>query len=161
LRLAFSRQQGCDRSHLGPQDCGDALRLPALTKRDAAAPNLGDVLTLARPRTDDPLHGIEILVSGEIHPTPEVPTPIDLIHAEKVSTLPLRNEKGSYDEHEMPPLATSAAVGEYIQNRTAAWRLHLQRRGERRARLRGGGGRPAPGGGGQHGTGGGHRRGGN
>jgi phospholipase C len=118
------------------------FNLTAVTRRDAAAPDLGDVLALAQPRTDDPLHGIEVPMSGEPHPTRETPTPIDLIHAEKVSTLPLRNEKGSYDEHEMPPLTTSADVGEYIQNRTAAWRLHLQRRRERRERLRGGGGGP-------------------
>jgi len=133
------------------------FNLPALTRRDAAAPHLGDVLTLAQPRADDPLQGIEPPVSGETHPTPEVPTPMDLIHAEKVSALPLRNEKGAYDEHDMPTLTTSAAVGEYIQTRTAAWRMHQQRRHQRRARLhqRGGGGGPPSGGGGQHGSGGG------
>jgi len=130
------------------------FNLPPLTRRDAAAPHLGDVLTRAQPRTDDPLHGIETPVSNQTHPTPEVPTPIDLIHAEKVANLPLRNEKGSYDEHEMPRLTTSAAVGEYIQNRSAAWRLHLHRRGQRRARQGRGGGTPPHGGG--HQGGGGH-----
>src|ERR1700729_1277590 len=32
--------------------------LPALTARDAAAPDLGDVLTLTTPRTDDPIAGV-------------------------------------------------------------------------------------------------------
>lgn len=32
--------------------------LPSLTARDAAAPGFGDVLTLATPRTDDPLAGV-------------------------------------------------------------------------------------------------------
>ncbi|NUP73346.1 MAG: phosphoesterase [Sinomonas sp.] len=32
--------------------------LPPLTRRDAAAPDLGGVLTLATPRTDDPLAGV-------------------------------------------------------------------------------------------------------
>ena len=32
--------------------------LPSLTARDAAAPSFGDVLTLATPRTDDPLAGV-------------------------------------------------------------------------------------------------------
>ena len=32
-------------------------QLPSLTARDAAAPDVGDALTLARPRTDDPLAG--------------------------------------------------------------------------------------------------------
>jgi hypothetical protein len=57
---------------------------------------------------------------------------MDRIQAEKVSTLPLRNEQGSYDEHTLPNLPTSAAVGDYIQTRTAAWRQHLQRREHRR-----------------------------
>jgi phospholipase C len=34
--------------------------LPALTARDAAAPGFGDVLTLATPRTDDPLSGVRV-----------------------------------------------------------------------------------------------------
>ena len=37
--------------------------LPSLTARDAAAPGLGDVLTLATPRTDDPLASIRVLTS--------------------------------------------------------------------------------------------------
>jgi phospholipase C len=36
--------------------------LPPLTRRDAAAPDLGDVLTLASPRTDDPLAGLTVPV---------------------------------------------------------------------------------------------------
>jgi len=124
------------------------FKLPALTRRDAAAPDLGDVLTLAHPRTDNPIAGIEVPSSGEAHPTPEVPSPIDIIHAQNVASLPLRNEKGAYDEHEMPPLTTSAEVGEYIQNRTAAWRLHLQRRIARRKRLGGYANQPPRAGGG-------------
>jgi phospholipase C len=103
-----------------------------LTARDKAAPDLGDVLTLASPRTDDPLQGLAVPLSGGVHPNASDPSAMDLIHAEKVSTLPLRNEQGSYDEHTMPDLPTSAAVGEYIQTRTAAWRQHLQRREHRR-----------------------------
>ena len=119
--------------------------LPALTARDRAAPDLGDVLTLAEPRTDDPLAGVEIPVSGTMHPDPSQPTVLQQIHAEKVSTLPLRNQQGSYDEHVLPDLPTSAAVGDYIQTRTAAWRQHLQRRQQRRdwKEARGSEGRPA------------------
>ena len=46
--------------------------------------------------------------------------------------MPLRNQQGSYDEHTMPNLPTSAAVADYIETRTAAWRQHLQRRAQRR-----------------------------
>jgi phospholipase C len=38
--------------------------LPALTARDAAAPGFGDVLTLAAPRTDDPLAGVTVPTAG-------------------------------------------------------------------------------------------------
>jgi len=106
--------------------------LDPLTARDKAAPDLGDVLKLAAPRTDDPLQGVDVPINPETHPDPAQPTPIDLIHAEKVALLPLRNEQGSYDQHEKPPLPTSAAVGEYIQTRTAAWRQHRERRQHRR-----------------------------
>jgi phospholipase C len=107
--------------------------LDPLTARDKAAPDLGDVLTLANARTDDPLHGVEVPVSNEQHPNAAQPSPIDRIQAEKVATLPVRNVQGSYEEHQVPPdLNTSADVGEYIQTRTAAWRLHLQRRQQRR-----------------------------
>jgi phospholipase C len=51
--------------------------LPALTARDAAAPHVGDVLSLATPRTDTPLAGISA-------PTPP-PTPHEM--AEQPSHL--------------------------------------------------------------------------
>src|SRR6202008_2125241 len=38
--------------------------LPPLTARDAAAPDVGDVLTLAQPRTDDPLAGVTVPTSA-------------------------------------------------------------------------------------------------
>ncbi len=103
-----------------------------LTARDKAAPDLGDVLTLATPRADDPLQGIDIPVSDVLHPDMAQPSLMERIHAEKVATLPLRDQQGSYDEHTMPDLPTSADIGEYIQTRTAAWRQHLQRRARRR-----------------------------
>jgi hypothetical protein len=43
--------------------------LPQLTARDAAAPGVGDVLTLAQSRTDDPLAGVTV-------PTSTVPNPV-------------------------------------------------------------------------------------
>jgi|ERR1700733_1287284 len=98
-----------------------------LTARDKAAPDLGDVLTLAKARTDDPLQGIQIPVSNIVYPNQSQPSHIDLIHAAKVADLPLRNEQGSYDKHVPPDLSSSAALTDYIQARTAAWTAHLQR----------------------------------
>jgi phospholipase C len=101
--------------------------LDPLTARDKAAPDLGDVLTLAAARTDDPLKGVQIPVSTATHPDLSQPSLIERLHAEKVATLPLRNQQGSYDEHTMPNLPSSAAVSDYIQTRTAAWRQHMER----------------------------------
>jgi phospholipase C len=66
--------------------------LNPLTARDKAAPDLGDVLTLATPRTDDPLQGVQIPVSTAVHPEQSQPSLIENIHAHKVSLLPLRND---------------------------------------------------------------------
>ena len=108
--------------------------LPPLTARDKVAPDLGDVLTLAKPRTDDVLKGVVVPKASVSHPNASQPSVIEKIHASKVSKLPLRNDEGSYDHHVPPDLTTSADVGDYIQGRTAAWTQHLQRlRGRHKA----------------------------
>jgi phospholipase C len=107
--------------------------IDALTERDKAAPDLGDVLTLKTPRTDDPLSGVRAPVSHAIQPNLSAPSIIEKIHAWKVANLPLRNDQGTYDQHTPPDLSTSEAVGDYIQARTAAWKEHLHRRRTRRA----------------------------
>jgi phospholipase C len=107
--------------------------LDPLTARDKAAADLGDVLTLAQPRQDDPLAGIEIPRSNPQHPDQSTPSVIEKLHADKVSRLPLRNDKGTYDRHVPPDLSSSAAIGDYVQARTAAWTQHLARRRTRRA----------------------------
>lgn len=108
-------------------------QLPPLTARDRAAPDLGDVLTLAEPRTDDPITGVEAPVSSAIHPHMSQPSLLEKIQAEKVSRLPLRNDQGTYDQHLPPDLSSSAAIGDYIQARTAAWKNHQHRLQQRRA----------------------------
>jgi phospholipase C len=106
--------------------------IPSLTARDQAAPDLGGVLTLSNARTDDPLLGVAIPISKPAHPKQSQPSVIELLHAEKVADLPLRNDQGIYGEHTQPNLSSSAQIGEYIQSRTAAWTQHLQRMRERR-----------------------------
>ncbi|MFI6055550.1 alkaline phosphatase family protein [Streptomyces violascens] len=56
--------------------------LPALTLRDAAAPDFGGVLTRTRPRTDDPLDGV--VVPASLGPNPAAGTLSHLaeVHAE-------------------------------------------------------------------------------
>jgi phospholipase C len=101
--------------------------LPALTERDKAAADLGDVLTLATARTDDPLAGVAIPLPSGAHPNSAEPSLLEKIHASRVAKLPVRNDQGAYDQHTPPDLSSSAAIGDYIQGRTAAWTQHLQR----------------------------------
>ena len=101
--------------------------LAPLTERDKAAPSLGDVLTLTIPRTDDPITRGQVPVSDTQHPKQSRPSVLDRMHAWRVSLLPLRNEKGTYDQHTPPDLSSSDAIGDYLQMRTAAWSQHLKR----------------------------------
>jgi phospholipase C len=105
--------------------------VPPLTARDKAAPDLGDVLTLASPRKDDPLKGVQVPISSSAHPFLSQPSLLERIHASKVSYLPLRNDKGVYERQAPPILTSSAEVGDYIQMRTAAYTQHLQRQQQR------------------------------
>jgi phospholipase C len=59
--------------------------LPALTARDAAAPGVGDVLTLTTPRTDDVLAGITVPVSAGPGPAAGQPSHLQEIQAELIS----------------------------------------------------------------------------
>lgn len=104
-----------------------------LTARDRAAGSLGDVLTLAKPRVDDPLTGVQAPAASADHPNSAVPSTLDKIHAARVAQLPIRNEKGHYEEQIDPPVfASTADLSDFIRDRTAAWKEHLQRRRTRR-----------------------------
>jgi phospholipase C len=111
-------------------------QLDPLTARDKAAPDLGDVLSLAHPRTDDPISGVQIPVSHTTHPNQSQPSVIEKLYARKVSLLPIRNDKGSYDQHTPPELSSTDAINDYIQSRTAAWKEHLRRQRQRREHRR-------------------------
>jgi phospholipase C len=97
-----------------------------LTKRDAEAPDLGDVLTLATARTDDALQGITVPVSAQTHPNQSAPSELEKVHAARVSKLPLPDEHAQF-KHVQPPLNTSGDIHDYIEGRTAAWDNHLRR----------------------------------
>ncbi len=102
-----------------------------LTRRDAEAASLAPVLTRDTPRDDDALKGVAIPKSTGLHPNHARPSTLELLHAEKVAALPVRNPQGSY-AHEMPDFTTSGQIGEYIQARTAAWVEHRARKARRR-----------------------------
>jgi phospholipase C len=100
-------------------------KVPALTRRDAAAASLADVLTLKTPRNDDPLQGVEPPVSGSLHPHADRPSDLEKLHAWRLSKLPIPDEHGVV-RHDPPSLQSSAQIGEYIRNRSAMWDHHLR-----------------------------------
>lgn len=104
--------------------------LPALTARDAAAPDFGDVLTLATPRTDDPLAGVSVPVSGG--PTKSdaeaQPSHLQRVHAELASQLPVKDAEGNARPAETPALRTAADYKAYTHSRVAAFDARRQSR---------------------------------
>jgi phospholipase C len=95
--------------------------LPNLTARDAAAPDVSAALTLAMPRTDDPLAGVIVPVATGQNPDADRPSHLQQVHAELVSRLPVPDVKGGA-HHTMPELKTGADYSNYIRTRTAEWK---------------------------------------
>jgi phospholipase C len=95
--------------------------LPNLTARDAAAPDVSAALTLATPRTDDPLAGVVVPVATGQNPDADRPSHLQQVHAELVSQLPIPDAEGGA-HHTMPELRTGADYTNYIRTRTAAWK---------------------------------------
>ncbi|KGC78694.1 phosphoesterase family protein [Burkholderia pseudomallei] len=112
---------------------GERFGTAPLTARDRAAPSLGDALALASPRaaSDDPLAGVTVPVSRVSHPNAAMPSKLDKLQAARIAALPLRNEKGYYEEADAP-LASSAELSNFIRDRGAAWSQHRQRQQQRR-----------------------------
>jgi phospholipase C len=95
--------------------------LPSLTARDAAAQDVGAVLTLTTPRTDDPLAGVTVPVAASQNPDVERPSHLQEVQAELVAALPVPDVEGGA-HHTMPLLKTSSDYRAYIRSRTAAWK---------------------------------------
>ena len=95
--------------------------LPALTARDAAAPDVGDVLSLTAPRTDDPLAGKTAPQSIGANPAAAEVSHIQLVDAQLTSQLPV-----PFSElHSAPLLATQqtpADYDHYVEARTDTWK---------------------------------------
>lgn len=98
--------------------------LPALTARDAAAPDVGGVLTLATPRTDDPLKGVVVPKPSGKDPAKGMPSHLEQVHAELASQLPVMDNEGNTPPAETPKLQTSADYKAFIHTRTEAWDAH-------------------------------------
>jgi phospholipase C len=94
--------------------------LPPLTARDRAAPDVGDVLTLAQARTDDPLADVTVPRSTTPNPVAGTPSHIQEVMAQLVSELPAKDARG-LTQASMPALTTEQDYDDYISSRYAAW----------------------------------------
>ncbi len=100
--------------------------LKSLTARDAAAPDVGAVLTLATPRTDDPLSGVTVPQSGVTAPNANEISHLQQIQAELVAALPVPGEPGS-SQRDMTSLRTASDLRAFIRERTEAWKAARRR----------------------------------
>ncbi|RDS80361.1 alkaline phosphatase family protein [Dyella psychrodurans] len=99
--------------------------VPALTARDAAAPDVGAALSLATPRTDDPLAGVTVPASTGTNPAANRPSHLQEVYADLVSRLPVPDaELGTH--RPQPKLETGYDYDSYIQERLAAWKASRQ-----------------------------------
>ncbi|WP_130618595.1 alkaline phosphatase family protein [Dyella amyloliquefaciens] len=95
--------------------------VPNLTARDAVAPDVSAALSLAAPRTDDPLSGVSPPLSQGTNPAAGRPSHLQQVYAELVAALPVPDAHGD-TAHTMPSLHTEADYDRYIQARLAAWK---------------------------------------
>ncbi len=95
--------------------------LPALTRRDAAAPDVGGALTLDTPRTDDPLAGVVVPVSSGPNPAAAEVSHLQQINAQLTAALPVPAEQ-LRSAPVLPDVHTPAEYEEYTRSRTAIWR---------------------------------------
>jgi phospholipase C len=88
--------------------------LAALTARDAAAPDFGAVLSLATPRTDDPLSGVVVPKTTEVNPAESEPSHLQEVYAELLAQ--------QLQEPFPSDLRTPRDYDAYIESRSRAWR---------------------------------------
>jgi phospholipase C len=94
--------------------------LPALTARDAAAPGLGDVLTLTTPRTDDPIAGVLAPVATGPNPAADDVSHLQQLQAQAIAGLPVPSEQ-LVGEPALPLQTTPAEFSHYIEARASIW----------------------------------------
>lgn len=104
--------------------------VPALTARDAAAPDIGTALSLVAPRTDDPLAGVAVPTAGGANPSAGQPSHLQKVYAGLVSRLPLPGGQGSRQDG-LSTLQTEQDYAAYIQRRLAMWKAGRGEAGKR------------------------------
>ncbi len=95
--------------------------LPALTRRDAAAPDLGDVLTLITPRADDPLAGVVAPTAAGPNPAAGEVSHMQQLQAQMVADLPVPDQQ-LIGAPALPNQVTPADFDNYIATRTSKWK---------------------------------------
>lgn len=95
--------------------------LPNLTKRDAAAPDVGGVMTLAQARTDDPLSGVVVPASKKTPAFPKGPDHLEQALADSSERLPVVDKSSKGYHHEMPHLKSGADALKYARARHRAY----------------------------------------
>ena len=95
--------------------------LPALTARDAAAPDLGGVLTLTTPRTDDPLAGVVAPTSAQPNQAAGEVSHLQQLQAQMTSNLPVPADQ-LVGEPLLANQRTPADFAHYIAARTSKWK---------------------------------------
>jgi phospholipase C len=103
------------------------FNLGMLGKRDAIAPHLGPILTLSKPRRDDPLEGVTpptaadpVLQAGSA-PIGEAPSSFLEAKAIAAAKLPVPSEPIENPHQTVAALSTAAKQYAFIQDRLQAW----------------------------------------
>jgi phospholipase C len=87
-----------------------------LTARDAAAPDVSGVLTLATPRTDDPLAGLTVPAAKSTPPLPAGPDHLEMALAEGAERLPI-DEGAAGHQHVLPQFKSGKEAVDYARRR--------------------------------------------
>ncbi len=95
--------------------------LPSLTARDAAAPDLGGVLTLTTPRTDDPLAAVVAPASTGANPAAAEVSHLQQLQAQMTADLPVPAEQ-LVNQPLLASQRTPADFAHYIEARTSTWK---------------------------------------
>jgi phospholipase C len=94
--------------------------LPALTARDAAAPDFGSVMTLTEPRTDDVLAGVVVPVAAEPNLAATEPSHLQLVQADLISR---RYLAGGYEVRALAATGSNEAYATYIRHHSRGQNL--------------------------------------
>ncbi|GLQ90196.1 alkaline phosphatase family protein [Dyella flagellata] len=100
--------------------------LPALTARDAAAPDVGNVLSLHTPRKDDPLAGVAVPQSKGTNPSTNKPSHLQQVYAELAAHLPMPDPAPGAQPG-IAKLKTADDYDRYIKERVAGWKARRKR----------------------------------